>query len=517
MNTSRLVLAFVSAIYFAGICSVDMSAQNDIDLFEKYKQNMDKRFEEVRAQNDKVFEGYRDKMNKEFASCLEREWRNTTLSESMPYPFRPEPKPIVDNTPAEESRPLPHSEPVGIFEPEPQPSPVEPIPSTPTDTPPVQPVTNEPEVPPVVTPPATVPNGSISFKYLGNNCTVRVPETKDFSVTTASNEEVANAWNALAEEKYNDMLVDCLCIRKSLQLCDWAFYDFTRAFTMAYLGSEDSNEAVVVQVYIMAQLGYKIRLAKQGVQCIALLAFKDQLFAAPYLTIEGENFYCFYMKDGDTGIQFCDYQFPGEQACSVRMKEVPAAADNFTTPRTVKSKAYSQAVARVYTNKNLMSFYDSYPACSWEIFAAASLSKAVKEQLYPSMRRAIANMSQPQAVNLLLNFVQTGFEYKTDDDQFGREKSFFGDETFYYPYCDCEDRSILFSILVRDLIGLDVVLLDYPSHIATAVKFTVDVKGDYFDLGGDKYVICDPTYIGAPIGKSMPDMLHLKANILRIN
>lgn len=513
MNISRLVYAFVSVIFFAW----DMSAQNDVDLFEKHRQNVERRFEEVRARNDKVFEGYRDKMNKEFASYLKKEWRNTTLSEAMPYPFRPEPKPIVDNTPAEESRPLPHSEPVAIPEPETQPSPVEPIPSMPVDAPPVAPASNGPDTPPVVAPFVTVPNGSISFKYLGNNCTVRVPATKDFKVPTASNEEIANAWNALSEEKYNDMIVDCLCIRKSLQLCDWAFYDFIRAFTVAYIGSEDSNEAVVVQVYIMVQLGYKIRLAKQGCQCIALLAFKDQLFAAPYLTIEGENFYCFYMKDCDTGIQFCDYQFPGEQACSVRMKEVPMAAENSTAPRTVKSKAYSHAVAKVSTNKNLMSFYDSYPACGWEIFAAASLSQSVKDQLYPSLRLVIDNMAEPQAVNLLLNFVQTGFEYKTDDEQFGHEKSFFGDEMFYYPYCDCEDRSILFSILVRDLLGLDVVLLDYPSHIATAVKFTIDVKGDYFDIDGDKYVICDPTYIGAPIGKSMPDMLHLKANILKIN
>lgn len=478
---------------------MEMSAQNDVDQFDKYKRNMDKRFEEVNAQNDKAFKGYRDKINKEFASYLKTEWHSTTISESLPYPFRPEPKPILDNTPAEAGRPLPHSEPGDIPEAEPQPDPVEPILSTPADTPPA------------------VPNESISFKYLGNNCTVRVPETKDFKVTTASNAEVANAWNTLAEEKYNDMLVDCLCIRESLHLCDWAFYDFIRAFTMAYLGSKDSNEAVVVQVYIMAQSGYKIRLAKQGGQCIALLAFKEQLFSAPYLNIEGENFYCFYMKDGNTGIQFCDYQFPGEQPCSARMKEIPAAADNFTIPRTVKSKAFPPAVARVSTNRNLMSFYDSYPACSWEIVAAASLSQTVKDQLYPSLRRAIADLAQAQAVNLLLNFVQTGFEYKTDDEQFGREKSFFGDETFYYPYCDCEDRAILFSILVRDLIGLDVVLLDYPSHIATAVKFTVDVNGDYFDVNGDKYVICDPTYIGAPIGKSMPEMLCLKANILRIN
>ena len=29
---------------------------------------------------------------------------------------------------------------------------------------------------------------------------------------------------------------------------------------------------------------------------------------------------------------------------------------------------------------------------------------------------------------------------------------------YYYPYSDCEDRSILFARLVKDLLGLDVVM-----------------------------------------------------------
>ena len=54
--------------------------------------------------------------------------------------------------------------------------------------------------------------------------------------------------------------------------------------------------------------------------------------------------------------------------------------------------------------------------------------------------------------------------------------------------------------------GLDVVLLDYPEHLSTAVCFTEDVEGDYLVLNGKKYIACDPTYIGANIGMSMPIM-----------
>ena len=78
------------------------------------------------------------------------------------------------------------------------------------------------------------------------------------------------------------------------------------------------------------------------------------------------------------------------------------------------------------------------------------------------------------------------------------------EETLLYPYSDCEDRSILFSFLVNNLTGLKVVGLDYPEHIATAVKFNTPVKGDAINHNGARYVVCDPTYINADVGMTMP-------------
>ena len=117
---------------------------------------------------------------------------------------------------------------------------------------------------------------------------------------------------------------------------------------------------------------------------------------------------------------------------------------------------------------------------------------------------------------MLINFVQTAFEYATDDEQFGYERPLFGDEIFYYPYSDCEDRSILFSILMRDLLGLDVVLLHFPGHLATAVKFNEDISGFYLMIDNEKYLICDPTYINAPVGDCMPDYQNSSVTIVKI-
>jgi hypothetical protein len=64
-------------------------------------------------------------------------------------------------------------------------------------------------------------------------------------------------------------------------------------------------------------------------------------------------------------------------------------------------------------------------------------------------------------------------------------------------------------------LGLKVVLIYYPGHLAAAVHFTQPgVTGDYVMVKGQRYVICDPTYIGAPVGATMPNMDNRQAKII---
>jgi hypothetical protein len=107
------------------------------------------------------------------------------------------------------------------------------------------------------------------------------------------------------------------------------------------------------------------------------------------------------------------------------------------------------------------------------------------------------------------------FEYKTDDEQYGYEKWNFCEENLYYPYNDCEDRAFLFSRLVRELLHLEVVLLQYSDHFSTAVHFTTPVSGSYFTIDGKKFIVCDPTYIGAMIGMNPEKYKHETAEIIK--
>ena len=87
----------------------------------------------------------------------------------------------------------------------------------------------------------------------------------------------------------------------------------------------------------------------------------------------------------------------------------------------------NELAVSVTINPNLLSFYHDYPISSeWNYYALASLGKELKSTLYPTLKEKIANLSQLDAANLLLNFVQTAFDYKTDAEQFGYERPLFG-------------------------------------------------------------------------------------------
>ena len=173
-------------------------------------------------------------------------------------------------------------------------------------------------------------------------------------------------------------------------------------------------------------------------------------------------------------------------------------------------------------NKNLMDFYTDYPTSydgkdmmtRWAYYANTPVSSEVKDEVYPQLKQQIGNAPKLMAANMLLNWVQMGLTYAYDEKVWGYDRAFFAEESLFYPFCDCEDRSILFSHLIRDLLDLDVVLVYYPGHLYTAVCFNEDVTGDYIMVNGRKFTVADPTYYNANVGKTMSKMDNSKAKVI---
>lgn len=470
-------------------------AQTDREKYEAFRRKAQSEYAGYRNKAQKEYAEFRKKANEDYARYMQEAWEAMRVSKGEKPPAQPKPKraPQVAPDKLPEATPLP----TPAVVPAPRQVPPPPVPEE-----------NIPE------PAPTAP--TMQFALYNTPCIVHASENLRFTLPSLSEKSIAEAWMALSAEKYDGLLHDCLVQRSQLHLSDWGYIRLLKNMSERLLSAQNSNEAVLLQMYLLTQSGMKVRIAKSDGRLVLLVPFDHDIYNYSYITIDDTHYYVID-KQATGSVEVCKVAFPKEQVASIVMNELPALTSSPSAKRTFEAKQFGTLKVEVRVNKSLIDFLSDYPvSSSWECYANASLSPEVKDALYPVLRSQIKGKSQKKAAHMLLDFVQTAFDYATDQDQFGYERPLFGDESFYYPKNDCEDRSILYSILVRDLLGLEVVLVHWTGHLGTAVCFTDEVDGDYFTIDGKKYVICDPTYIGASVGMTMPQFKNAKAKIVRL-
>ena len=513
-------------------------AQGSFDDFMKNQQGA---FNQFVSDKQAEYDAFRKRVNEQYADFMRQAWQPIDMHEAdipkdekteppviyKPEPTpQPEPKPQPTPKPQPEPTPKPQPEPTPKPQPEPQPAP------TPTPEPAPKPIAVKPDVVVVpkpkpapkpiapVKPKEETPYNNVSISYYGTLVTIAFPKNDNLRIGKLSENALADAWAVLSDNKYDITIKTALDCRQSLSLCDWAYMDMLKQITQKQYGK--TNEAVLTQAFLMTQSGYRVRLGKASDKLYMLVASDYTIYKMKYITLDGKKFYI--IEDGNRkgSLDVCPAKYAKEQSLTMQIATLPKLGNNPTPKRKLTSR--KGITASVSVNSNLLDFFTNYPAASinndfttrWAAYANTPLDKGVSSALYPILRGVVSNMSELDAVNILLNWVQTAFEYGYDDQIWGGDRAFFAQETLYYPYSDCEDRSILFSRLVRDILGLDVVLLYYPGHLATAVAFTKPVNGDYLTYKNRKYVVCDPTYANAPVGKTMPNKDNSKATIIAL-
>ena len=464
-----------------------------VDIFSA--QSLEERFLSFQQQAHKEYYDFRDAANERYAQFLLSAWQYYKVGSAVPAPQEEPIPPVPYEKPVVQPEPQPILYEDIIPEPEPSPSPT-----------PISPVIENDDK-----------NTIYKISFYGTELSFRYPSTSHIQLSSLNPDQLASAWNMMAEESFDNLLYDCISARDNHQLCDWAYLTMLQQLSEKIYGK--SNEAVLLQAFIYANSGYQMRLAASEQGILHLLVGSDfVLYDRGYFDLDGQMF--FPLENIESGLSICNGGFEKEQPLSLF---IPQEQQIGTTQSSVITrKAQSGLTAQCSVNKNEIEFYNNYPTgqygedfgTRWAVYANTPLDESTKKTLYPALMAGIRGVPEAQAVNKLLNWVQTAFEYEYDDTVWGQDRAFFPSESLYYPYCDCEDRSILFSRIVRDLLGLDVVLLYYPGHLATAVNFHQDINGDYLVIKGKRYIICDPTYIGAPIGATMPGMDNKTAKVI---
>ena len=488
----------VSSIFFSLITLQPVMAQGN-RTFQQYQQKKQEQLRKYRERKIKEFNDYRSKKNREFAAYLSKSWILIEQQAGVPAPKQPDPvRPIV--IPKDEQGKAPKK-------------PVE-VPHG--DVLPFKKYEKEESL--NIPLHDAVPNRTANLSLFKTPVVVNMESHLKFKLNGVSEDEISKQWNRLSSDDYTPMFEDCARLCQEMKLNGWATWNLCKSVGERLLGA-GTNEAVMLQTYLMAELGYDAQMVRIGNdRLVTVCPAEVELCQIPYLSMNNKKYYIWaeipnsspihtYQKNFASATRSIDFS----NSTEIPLSKQPAKKSIFT------SKWDNHPSVTITTRESLIDCYRNMPLINdWSFYAREPIDADIKSQLLPTLRASIDGKSEAEAANILLHFVQTAFEYQTDEEQYGKEKIDFKEELFYYPACDCEDRSILFSELIHSLIGLDVVLLYYPNHLCTAVKFNTQVTGDYVTVNGVRYVICDPTYINASVGQCMDKYKNVKATIYKI-
>ena len=500
-------LVVLSSVLVMAVLSQPSSANDD---YLKWKQ-----------QTQASFQQYKDKRDKEFTSFLKMQWKEMDLLKGIERD--PEPKPVV--MPIAKLEPVKPPQPEPLVKDKPQLDPVVETAPVPEDKPePVvlKPVTSLPVIQPVIPPePVVVQKGrKLLINYLGGRYTFYYDPKLKHTVSQRISEKVVSAfWSALSLADYDDLIAQVNAKAKVLQLNDWAYALLVHEISRKLYPSSESSQSLF-SWFMLAKAGYQSRIAYNDRKVFLLVPSQQALYAVPYFTFDKVRYYAvrFDGKGQKLGqVYTYDGNYPDALKALNMQLNNEALASRSAARRTLsfdfEGKHYE--IKAAYDNERIR-FMKTYPQLDLEWYFKGRVSAVASTPLQQQLSDYMKGMDEQKAVNFLLRFVQTSLRYKTDEGQFGKENYLFPEETLYYPYSDCEDRSIFFAWLVHSLLGMEVVGLDYPGHVATAVRFKGKVAGDSVMHNGKRYVVADPTYINASAGMAMPDFKKDKPGVIKI-
>lgn len=465
-----------------------------VDEFQQFRQGL---------MSD--FQGFRKKVLEDYADYLEGVWKEFAAFKGVERDATP--KPVV--VPKVPDKPV-VTEPVSLPSPDivPAPKPID------TPKPVVLPEHVAPKTPTAPKPVPAVPAGaSVGISFAGT--TLNLPKIDVAHIKGTDSKSVADGWR-----KYKTgNALDAVPVLKSLAGCygmnDWLQFLMVRQYANVLAKDCSADDRILLQQFLLANMGFDIRLARTDSQLILLVPFDQMVYARSYLQFNGVNYYIYYDElEGTWNSQAKIYtcSLPEDADCGKRFDLMFNRDVTFPEGRTVERTLTDGAITVTESvNADLMELLRHYPQMNVPAYATSDLSSDFRNDILAQISRQISGLSQKEAAGKLIHFVQYAFEYATDGNQHGYEKPYFIEENFYYPKNDCEDRAVFFAFLLHNLLNLDVHLVQFPGHECTAVRFNDSlVVGDNYTHNGHKYTICDPTYIGADIGMCMPNYRNEK-------
>jgi hypothetical protein len=498
MKTNIIKTAFVVSCLISsyGFASTDLDYQKWLKSYKKEYQT------------------FVDEYDKEFAQFLKDNWVETDVEAEKKRDQEPKPEelPTAKEQPVDDPKPVP----VVI-------KPIEPvIPSVPVPVP--EESEPEPDDEPIVVLPPADPydfsNGADSRKMPWLGLTVTLPKMNVAKLASRkiSAEAISDNWLTMAKTNFKPLTEAFSDVQLKMNLDDWGLAVFVNKYIKSQIKNDELTSRLYTWFYLVKQ-GFDARVSYADSDLYLMLNVEQSLFGVKYFNMDDKPFY-FVDLDNKKNIKvgrvytYNKQHSSASKSVAINLASAPIQGQT-TSIRKLESRISGKDIhVEAPYSKDYVDFLDYYPQLEMKYYFEAEMAPQTKQALLSQLASQMQGMSEVESLNFLLRFVQTGLAYQTDQEQFNYENYLMTTETIHYPYADCEDRSVLYAYLVKNLLGNEVVGVQYDGHIATAVKVKSSILGDKYSINGESFVVADPTYINANVGSVMPQFKNKSAKFI---
>lgn len=346
-----------------------------------------------------------------------------------------------------------------------------------------------------------LPNDSVAINFLGSSLKLNIEkkQVQDIVDRLAKNQtinyETLTNETSLIKRKIEE-------IQKEKQLPDWLVYQLIRRIA-EQINSKyiDYTQYTLTKYLLLVITGFEPVIYTSTDKILLYIKSTDTVFNLPNKKIDGKQFVCLNYHDYGYQINF------GLEKFYQKKMNFPNNGKDFRytinyLPSFQKKSYVEKNISFYYkhrkesfnilVNPEIQDYFTNYPVTEYRYQFNIPFSEIAYIKLIPELKSRIKNLSIEKGVEYIMTFVRDGFEFETDTRLFGREKRLSAEETLMYNSSDCEDRSALFFLLVKEIYDLPMAIISYPEHVNVAVKLPQN-KGLTINIENDRYTICEPT------------------------
>jgi len=350
----------------------------------------------------------------------------------------------------------------------------------------------------------------INVDFFGSSIGFNIPSKIMLSKYYPQNQKgINNFFDMLASSAYDDLLSQIESVCKDKELNDWAIYLLVKKLSdLVFTNSDDSK---LLSWFLFSKMGYDVKIALFNKHIVLLHYSEKIIYMTQSYKFEDKIYYLIAEKNTIKLPRVYSYKqsYPdANKPLDLELNSLPKLTMQ-ELQKGVKFKYKGNEYDfKISFNKNILDFMDTYPLANFSTFFNAPMEDKTYIDVAKFLKKHIDGKQASWAINFVLNFVQNAFIYDGDNKQFGNEKVMFAEQVLYYDKSDCDDRSVLFSYLIKKLFSFSIIGLKYDNHMSTALY--IPMEGDSVKYKSKKYLIADPSYKNASIGQVIPRYKSIK-------